>query len=104
MAFPCAQSSCPDIHLSSNSRLLSSCPLSDVSFHSRRAEPEMLLSQAHHKRQCVRVPVQPVFRSTKFLRSFGGRKQPIAIRDAQSLLTGNQPTEQERIEFRDLAA
>src|SRR5688572_8484669 len=63
----------------SGSSVRPSRPLPDVPFYSNLAEPEMLLSHAHCKGQCVRVPIQPIFGGTEFLRSLGRRKQPIAI-------------------------
>jgi hypothetical protein len=93
------ESSCSAIQPSS----ASSRPLPDVPVHSRFAESEMLLSYTHSKGQGVRVPIQPIFRGAEFLRGLGRREQPIAVRAWLSLLAGEQPTEQERIKFGDLA-
>jgi hypothetical protein len=101
MAFSCAKCGCLAIQLS---RPPPSRPLPDVPFYSRLAEPEMLLSHAHRKGQCVRVPIQPIFGGAEFLRSLGRREQPIAVRTWLRLLAGEQPTEQERVELGDLAA
>src|SRR5258708_39898145 len=101
MAFSGAKYGCLAIQLS---RPLPSRPLPDIPFYPRLAEPEMLLSHAHRKRQCVRVPIQPIFGGAEFLRSLGRCEQPIAVHTWLRLLAVEQPTEQERVEPCDLAA